>query len=582
MSLRGPDRVLRLGLPARATRVPQPATAPMNIIQLPLALLLGSTIGLAVPQEGQAPLDPSEAPPAKIQLKWTHAQVEHLLNRAAFGASSQEIDRWQEAGPEALFSHLFSGTGPKEAFKVEMYRYDRSARKQDTEEKRRAQTATLRRQHRAQVDSYCNWWVDQMAFGDDPLRERMVLVLHGLLVSSSQKVRQSDYLIGQNELFREYALGNYGRLLLEILHDPAMLLYLDNNTNRKAKPNENLARELLELFSLGEGNYTEADIKEAARALTGNTVSAKGYQRAPSQHDNGNKTVLGVTDRMTSQELVEVILEQDACADYIATRLITEFEGMAPTPERLANYAQLLRRERYEFEPFLRTLFTDPEFYREEVVGTKVLSPVDFMVGTARRMEMKAPTEFLYRASTMLGQELLNPPSVKGWDGGFAWLTESSMMLRSNAWGAILGEINQKDLNAEIEEAIDMMDDMMGEDAADAGQETGVEPRRRGGPLLRLLNTIRRQEATVDVPIVAWLSEQHLHRDKEIASALLENLLAIPVPPETQQFIASYIAEGRKELNLRPGKLLSKPGKAKKLLMRTIHLILSLPEANLG
>ena len=549
-----------------------------------LVLLGGLLSATAHPQDGFLPPETTTAPEAETALEWTHAQVEHLLNRAAFGASRAEIDRWQKEGPDALLAYLFSGTGPKTEFEVEVFRFDRTLRKQASEDQRRAQVAEIRRKDRAQFNRYASWWLGEMANGSDPLRERMTLILHSWLVSARQKVRQSDYMIGQIELYREHALGNYGRLLYAILHDPAMLLYLDNNTNRKGKPNENLARELLELFSLGEGNYTEEDIREAARVLTGHTVRGQGFVRARGQHDRGTKTVLGRTERMDPKGLIEIILEQDACGEYVAQRLITEFEGVPASPERLARYADILRRDQYELEPFLRTLFMDPEFYRQEVLGTKVLSPVDYMVGTARRLNASVPPEFLYRASGMLGQEVLNPPSVKGWDPGFAWLTESSMILRSNAWGAMLGEINPKDVQAGLKEAMDTMEDMMGEEEpeGEAGQETGVEPKRRGGPLLRLLRTIREQEAQLDISILTWLEERNLRKDGEIAAALLDNLLAIPVPSETQDFVEDYIRQGRKELKLHPGKLLTRPADAKKLLMRTIHLILSLPEANLG
>ena len=153
-------------------------------------------------------------------------------------------------------------------------------------------------------------------------------------------------------------------------------------------------------------------------------------------------------------------------------------------------------------------------------------------------------------------------------------------MLRSNAWGAILGEISGKDLRDQVAEAIDMMDGMM--DDPDAGQETPPEPKRRGGPLVRLLTTIQRDKLAVEVPVVAWLKQNHKTSDEEIAQALLEECLAIPVPAETQRLVQDFLREGRKRLNLHPGKLLTKPDKAQKLLMQTLHLILSLPEANLG
>jgi len=338
---------------------------------LGFVFLLGPSSALPLSPLAQEEL--TKAAPIQKAERWTEREVEHLFNRAGFGANLGEIRRWKKRGRAELIDHLFDRPGPSSEFPVRNFRVDRGARAKAGPDERIELDRKVRREDRKQVHAFAEWWLDQMVLGRDPLRERMTLILHGWMVSSHDKVRQGDYLIRQNFLFRQHALGNYGDLLGHIVEDPAMLLYLDNTSNRKNKPNENLARELLELFSLGEGNYTEQDIKDAARALTGYTVRFDDFYYVLRIHDRESKTVLGDDTVGDAIDLVRVILEQPACAEYVARRVISELEGVEPTTERTAHYAEILRSGDYEFEPMLRALFADPEFYRDAVVGTKVL-----------------------------------------------------------------------------------------------------------------------------------------------------------------------------------------------------------------
>jgi len=214
------------------------------------------------------------------------------------------------------------------------------------------------------------------------------------------------------------------------------------------------------------------------------------------------------------------------------------------------------------------------------------------MVGHSRRGQWKPDAEFLYAASAALGQTLMEPPSVKGWDGGFAWLTESSFLLRSNLWGGVLGQISPKDLRDQVAAAVDEMDDLMGvgEDEEmsgggmqeeGSGQETAPEPKRRGGPLARILGTIGREKMAIDFPILSQLGERRITGDQAIANHLLDRLLAIEAPAETRLQVRQFIKKGRKQLKIKAGKLHEGGVPAKSLLFRTIHLILSLPEAQL-
>jgi uncharacterized protein (DUF1800 family) len=535
--------------------------------------VLGALLGAAQGQETQVLESPAP-------LEWTPAQVEHLMNRASFGATTAEVRHWQAEGPDALIESLLNAGDPVEPFEFKVHRANRKGVFGSNEADRRKEGKRVRLLNRAQLDEFTGWWVQRMVQGEDPLRERMTLILHGWLVSGANKVKQSDYMIAQNQLFRENALGNYGQLLSAIVEDPAMLLYLDNNSNRRRKPNENLARELMELFSLGEGNYTEEDVRQAARALTGNTVREKGFVFAAKQHDPESITVLGYSSSMDGKDLVALLLEQPSCSRYVATRIITEFEGLAPSEERLQVYAKILVDGDYELKPFLRYLFRDPMFYRPEVLGAKVKSPVDFMIGSCHRLQVEPNAKFLAGAMAMLGQTLMNPPSVKGWDGGYSWVTEGSSILRSNVVGAMLGQVSPTDLREGVSEAMDHMDEMMG-GSNDSDEGEMDTPKERGGPLSKLLTQVKRKKLTVRVPVLDWLASQKAVKDTQIAVVMLDQLLAVVPAPDTERRVAQFLKLGRKRMNIKEGKMAKNPEKARMLLMQTVHLILSLPEANL-
>ncbi|MEZ6003116.1 MAG: DUF1800 domain-containing protein [Planctomycetota bacterium] len=541
-----------------------------------MKLLAALLFWFAIP--GLAQETPVQLPEPRRPGSWDAAKVEHLWNRAAFGATTQEIERWVPLGPEALVDRLLGGAGPDSEFEVKVYRVDRDLWNRSTNDEQIEMNRTAVHIHKGYISAYVQWWIQEMLTGPDPLRERMTLILHDWLVSSFDKVDASDYCINQSKLFRAHALGNYGELLRQVLRDPAMLVYLDNISNHKRKPNENLARELLELFALGEGNYSEKDIQQAARALTGFTVRHEAFYFAVDMHDSEFKSVLGVSNRMAADELVGVLLDQEACARYVAGRLIMEFEGLEPAEARLQEYARFLRENGYEFRPFLRRLFLDEAFYREEVLGTKVLSPIEYLVGGARRIQSNASPRLLELASGSLGQNLLHPPSVKGWDDGMAWITESSLMMRSNIWGVALREVDMVALKASIDEAIEMMDTMMGDNPMGAeGRE-----RSRGGPLARFLADASKEDLFVKLPIQAWIEGPAGRTDATLASFLLEEILAIPVPENTERRLREILAEGRKELGIPPGKYRNQLEKSEILIRRMVHWILSLPEAHLG
>jgi uncharacterized protein (DUF1800 family) len=529
-----------------------------------------------------------------LQAIWGEAAVEHLLNRAGFGARSEEIRDWAQRAPLELVQFLLEEREQPEPFFYAPLRVDKDTLKDLEPEARRREISRMRARDRRQLASFTHWWIDEMVRAEDPLRERMTLFWHGLLTSASSTVKRSSALIRQNEFLRANALGNYGELLHGILRDAAMLEYLDNDSNRKGDPNENLAREVMELFSLGEGNYTEADIQEAARALTGRGRDYLGdYIFSPRKHDFGKKTIFGVEGRHDGDDLADILLAQEACPRYIAGRILVYMEGVPPSEQRLAHYAGLLREYDYELRPVLERLFLDPDFYADNVRAARVQGPIDFLVGSSRRLGIEPPAMFIAGASSQLGQKLLDPPNVKGWEGGVAWISTSTLMLRGNFAGMLLGVVEPEDLKLD---ALMALDDPIAM-AAEMGDETMMDARMdasmdQAGPrnarkqskseFSKMAEQVSRFGYQPRINLTVRLQRRGVRTDAQIVAHLLADLLAIEAPDETHTMLIEYIADERHARSIRAVRLLDAGAESERLLRQLAHLILSLPEAQLG
>jgi uncharacterized protein (DUF1800 family) len=284
------------------------------------------------------------------------------------------------------------------------------------------------------------WWAERMLTSQRPLEEKMTLFWHGHF--ATEELKNDDYrlMLHQNATLRDLATSDMRSLLIAMSKDPAMLLYLDNRLNVKGHANENYAREILELFSLGIGNYTENDIKEAARAFTGWRNQGLEFIDDREQHDDGVKTVFGQTGNWDGEDIVDLILQQEAAGEFIASKLYRFFVRTEISEQMTKNLATNLREDSYQLKPFLRTLFLSQDFYSEPSLGTQIKSPVHFLVSTYRKLGLeKIPgTPYFPAATNLLGQALGNPPNVKGWDGGRAWLNPSTILLRNNLIGHLL------------------------------------------------------------------------------------------------------------------------------------------------
>ncbi len=534
---------------------------------------------------------------ARAPLAWDARHAEHLLNRAGFGARTGEIACAVAEGQAACVERLVTQRADIDPFFVERVEDPsrRELRELSDDERQKVQRETRERDRRQMLD-YTAWWMERAESGQDPLQERMVLFWHGLFTSSVDTVRRAHMILAQDQLIREEAVGNYARLLSGMLKDPALLTYLDNQVNRKGNPNENLARELMELFSLGIGNYTEQDIKEVARALTGRGTDERGaYAYNAKAHDDGEKSFLGQKGKFDGDDVVRIVLAQDACPRYVARRILTYLEGVEPSKARLDEYAAFLRAQQFELKPFLRKLFLDPEFYREEILGARVQGPVDFMVGMSRRLGLHTPPMVIAAGASLLGQRLFAPPNVKGWDEGESWITTSSLMQRGNLAGLLLGVVQIDDVIRADDP--DMLDQEAADDApagmqGDTMQMQSMRPKKAldkqaglkgaGSVAYQALRRVQDSGWAPNLNFSARLERLGARTDREIVERMLDDLLAIEAPADTLQKLRDFLANERAALSLADGHLFEARAEAEKVLRRLAHLILSLPEAQLG
>lgn len=278
------------------------------------------------------------------------------------------------------------------------------------------------------------WWYRELVTTRHPLLERMTLFWHNHFTSSLHKVRWPAFLYQQNVLLRLYALGSFRTLLQAIAKNPAMLLYLDTQTNRREHPNENFARELFELFTLGEGYYTERDIKEAARAFAGWHLDLRtgAFRIDLRHHDEGQKQVFGKTGRFGGDDILSLTLEQPQVARHLVGKFWKEFVSDEPDRMEVERLAESFRRSNYETGLLLNDLLLTPQFWAPENRGVLIKSPVELIVGTARLFDLPLDDETPYIAyGRKLGQDLFDPPNVKGWPGGLRWITTSTLLDRT-------------------------------------------------------------------------------------------------------------------------------------------------------
>lgn len=359
----------------------------------------------------------------------------HLLNRTGFSATPEEINAFAalsraDAADRLLKAATITAITAPPGWVNEPPPSPAAVQAKSPEERR-----ALQRLYGEQALELREWWFREMMTTPSPLTEKMTLFWHNHFATSQQKVKFTPLLYQQNVLLRRNALGNFGTLLREIAHDPAMLIYLDGANSRKEQPNENFAREVMELFTLGEGHYSEKDIKEAARAFTGWSVDRESgkFMFRRGIHDYGVKTVFNKTGNFEGNEIIDLLLAKPETAEFITRKLSTEFVSPNPDETEVKRVAAIFKDSGYNIAKLMRTLLTSDAFYAPANRAALIKSPVEFVVGTLKTFEIQTPNLNLRTfviASALLGQNVFTPPNVKGWPGGEVWINSATLLGR--------------------------------------------------------------------------------------------------------------------------------------------------------
>jgi uncharacterized protein (DUF1800 family) len=430
----------------------------MRKLWLPVALLLASTLVQAQPAHWVnelAPIGPQD---------WSAQRATHLLERAGFGGTPQDIARFAAMTPEAAVDLLvnvqrvdnrqllpfdesaihdaglepFPASRPAATNQAKATGEALGIRVKPTGNRRMQPVADKffywLRASRLETDRLAYWWANRMLTSNAPLQEKMALFWHGHFANNEEKVRDYRKMKRQLDLFQTRGTGNFRDLLIGAAQDPAMLAFLDAGVNVKGAPNENFAREIMELFTMGVGNYSERDIREAARAFTGWNFENLTFRQVAGQHDEGAKSILGKTGNFDGVQVIDLILAQPVTAEFIAAKIYRHFVREELADATRQQLGAVLRNHGYELAPLLKTIFLSRDFYSAPSVATHIKSPVELAVSSYKKMGLKEVPGVpdFNDATGALGQRLFHPPTVAGWAQGRSWITPGLLLERGN------------------------------------------------------------------------------------------------------------------------------------------------------
>lgn len=375
--------------------------------------------------------------------QWSYETAAHLLNRAGFGGTPIEIEAAYGNGLDATVHDLVDISDDFANVPPPAWARPRAIGKIVTQMRSRKISPKERRERKREfhgmegenILDLRHWWLEGMLTSPAPLLEKMTLFWHGHFATSVLKVRDGYWMWLQNDTLRRNALGNFATLTKKMSRDPAMMIYLDLQKSERENPNENWARELMELFTIGIGNYAEQDIRESAGAFTGYRVDLRTqqFQFRAFQHDASSKTFMGRTGPFDGDDIIDMLLEKPACAQFIGRKIWRYLVEDEPSAQILDALADRIRAHNYEIRPVLREIFSSSEFYSEHVIRSQIKSPVQFLIQTAKLLEIPLPpVTIAQNAMRQMGQILFAPPSVKGWDGGKSWISTSTLLFRYN------------------------------------------------------------------------------------------------------------------------------------------------------
>jgi len=447
------------------------------------------------------------------------------------------------------------------------------------------------------------WWGNRMLATRRPLEEKMALFWHGHFAVNEAKVRDYRKTLGQLELFHKYGTGNFRDLLVAVAQDPAMLSFLDAGVNVKGSANENFAREIMELFTMGVGNYSEKDVREAARAFTGwNYVDLK-FVVNKDQHDDSQKTFLGATGNFDGVDVIDIILKQPATSRFIAGKIYRYFVRQELTSEVQDNLGTMLRASNYNVAPLLETIFLSRDFYSSASVGTQIKSPVQLAISTYKKLgltEVPGVPDFNIATGT-LGQRLFAPPTVAGWSGGRSWMTPGLLLERGNFVRDVLfPDINfippdranpSSDIRI-VAEKVRAGQDISTATMPERGSEGGLAESNmladrdedfntrygsfRGWQMaLERVKPIPRQ--TADINLTKMVVEAGLKNTTEAVDYFIRRFMRVPPADEKRQTLSSFLNMQLGTSDLSVAKTYMEDS-----LRLVLHLLLSEPEYQLS
>ncbi len=572
--------------------------------------LPGEIISLALrsPEEAVAFLVDYESRPATAPLVFepfdvNHPQIAAMLDNLVRRRAREMFDAARARvilDLEEAMKHV-PGQAPKPDFTPGARPgEDRRAARRDARERQPGESAEAFLWRRAREESIGNarqswdqrnlgllraWWLAGRAGTARPLEEKMTLFWHGHFATGYETVRDARHMQLQNDTFRRHATGSFAALVKAVARDPAMLRYLDGNRNIKGSPNENFARELMELFTIGRGHYSEQDVKEAARAFTGWTYQGEAFELRERQHDDGVKTFMGRTGKLGGFDVIDTILAQDAVSTFIAAKLCRYFVGPTPDAGLVDGLARVMRASRYELKPVLRALFRSRAFYAPEVAFAHIKSPAELAVGAVRALELPGSVAGeAGRFMVSMGQELFQPPNVKGWDGGRAWINSSTLLVRYNFAAQLVANGPALIARAERESAMaGTMDgddsERMAMDGAKLGKKGLTDAEKAAQKDAK--RDERRDERRADravAPTVKW--------------ALVDTLVALETPEAIVDHLAQRLLGKRLDANQRakllaianpPGSKFDPKDRASQQRLQAVAvMITSLPEYQLN
>jgi uncharacterized protein (DUF1800 family) len=561
---------------------------------------------------------------------WNAQRAAHLLERAGFGATPAEISRFAAMTPEAAVRHLvyhkhisnelpvFDDSGAHDPG-LEPFPASRPAATElakDTGESmgikvkptgnRRLQPVANKffywlRASRLETNRVAYWWANRMLATQRPLEEKMALFWHGYFATSEEKVRDYRKMLKQNELFRAQGVGNFRDLLIGVAQDPAMLAFLDAGVNVKGAPNENFAREIMEMFSMGVGNYSETDIREAARAFTGWNFVDLNFVVTPEKHDATTKTFFGKQGHFNGVDIIDLILAQPVTAEHVAGKIYRFFVRDDLAPALRTELGARLRQSNYEIAPLLETLFMSRDFYSPPSMAVHIKSPVELVISSYKKMGLKEVPGVpdFNEVTEALGQKLFFPPTVAGWANGRSWITPGLLLARGNfVYDTLfpdinflppdrypltdykIGAVNEKlalglDVTTATKPDAKEVTSMSMQADRDEEFNTRLASFRGWQMALQKVKPIPR--ATAQVDLSAMVLGAGCKTTREAADYLIARFLSVQVNAAVHERIAKFL-----EGELGTADITAAASFLEEPLRSTLHVILSLPEYQLG